>query len=70
MVTLDHLMQSMWQDYLNPRISIALGCAPGIDKALLVESGEVREPLLQAEQSSMCGGSCYLLVRNDPPFHS
>lgn len=56
--------------YLDPRPSVIFGSSPGIDQALLVEACKVRVPLLQAEQSTVGGRGCYLLVGDYAALHA
>lgn len=55
---------------LDPRPSVVLGSRPGVDQPLLVEACKVRVPLLQAEESAVSGGGCYLLVGDYTALHA
>lgn len=56
--------------YLNPGPSVVLGSRPGVHQTLLVETGEVGVPLLQAEESAVGGGGSDLLVGDYAAFHA
>lgn len=56
--------------YLDPRPSVIFSGGPGIDESLLVEACKVWVPLLQAKQSSVGGGGCYLLVGDYAALHA
>lgn len=56
--------------YLNPGPSVILGCGPGVHKTLLIQPGKVGVPFLEAEESSVSGGGCYLLVGDDSTLHA
>lgn len=65
-----HLSCAPWSFYLDPRPSVVFSGGPGVDQTLPVEPREVGVPLLQAEQSAVGGGGCYLLVGDYTALHS
>ncbi len=65
-----HVSCRVTELYLDPWPSVIFSSSPGIDQALPVEACKVRVPLLQAEESTVGGRGCYLLVGDYAALHA
>lgn len=69
-LTKSHQIIRIRSSYLDPWPSVIFSGGPGVDQTLPVEPRKVGVPFLQAEQSTVGGGGCYLLVGDYAALHA